>query len=266
MRVCVGIRNRDGYPYRETLSGIAANGDDVVYGNVAKADALVTWNLYGTNKMLADKHEGLHVVMENGYFRNGKNYLIERGGFNGRGSVPDYVEDGGRRMREVFGVEIQPWKKSGNYILVCGQRGGTYNELAMPKDWPDEALMRLMLSTERPILYRPHPGRQCLPQYTYPNCTVADFEAPLAEYLKGAFAVVVWTSNSAVEALLEGVPVIYCGPSLSVAELCGTNLGDVDCPFYPDNREEVFARLAWHQHTADELKSGKAWARVRQWR
>lgn len=266
MRVCIGVRNRPEYPYRELLSGIAANGDEVTHGSLLNDDAFVSWNLYGTNANKARTHNGLLVVMENGYFRNGKTFLMERDGFNGRGVVPDAANDDGKRMRDVFGVNVKPWNKTGTHILVCAQRGGTYSDLAMPRDWPDEVLMRLCLSTDRPILYRPHPGKQCEPNYLYPNTTIVDHTIPITEHLKDAFAVVVWTSNSAVDALLAGVPVTYCGPSLSVAELCSTDLSQIEQPFYPDSREQVFSRLAWHQHTIDEIKSGKAWARVRQWK
>ena len=186
-------------------------------------------------------------------------YLMNRDGFNGL--EPSAVMNHDPVRFENLDLNIQPWKKDGKHILVCGQRGGNYSPLSMPNNWPTDVLRTLRTLTDRPILSRAHPARERAPTKSPESCFRVSSEEPLKAHLKNAFAVVVWTSNAATEALLYGIPVFYCGPTLATKKLALAGLKYINAPFYT-NREQVFWDLAWHQWDIEEIRSGKAWRHV----
>lgn len=259
------VRRRPEYPWEAVERGIRNAGYVQGKGGVsfAKNNALITWNCYGGNKRAAQQMRqagGVHCVMENGYLRRSDGYyIVSRDGHNGLAS--HLVRNTGPERFEKLNLRIEPWRRSGSVVLVCGQRGGSYNELAMSNEWPQDVLCRLRKFTDREIWYRPHPGRTRLPAVLPENCKVVSNEEPLREQLKHAHALVVWTSNAAHEALLMGVPVIYEGPSLAAAELSVPGVENVEAPVYADRRQ-YFWDLAWQQWNAEEINKGIAFKHV----
>ena len=113
----------------------------------------------------------------------------------------------------------------------------------MDSRWADDVAARLKKVTKLPVRIRPHPGN----------------DAPkraLAEDLKGAAMVVVWTSSCGVHALVEGIPVVCEAPywigkgaAGAFSELAG------GLP-YRDKRATLHA-LAWAQWTCAEISTGE---------
>ncbi len=261
------IRHRTPYPWESVEAGIRVSGDLVADGYCdqrgSPSSVAVTWHPYRTSLRVAEAVKsggGRHVVFENGYVRtNSKGeryYLAELDGFNGRGRHP--VPEIGPARWETFHVKHSPWKRGGKHVLVCGQMGGSYSEYAMPNFWPDRVLAELRRHTDRPIVYRPHPVRRRLPDMAHQGVVISDPSRPLSEDLEGAHACVVWTSNSATEALIAGIPVFYEGPTLKLGSLARRGVSRIEAPAYPD-REPALWELAWSQWTKDEIKTGMPW-------
>jgi len=217
-------------------------------------DVLVSWNSYGNNQRLGEL-VGRHIVCEEAYLREigGERYLaLGLGGHNGNsrhtiGSVERW---------NAWRIPVNPWRESGSHTLVCGQRGFGYNAMAMPDDWPDRVLPEIRRHSDRPVWFRPHPKRRRrMPSAAYDR--VVDFTEPLAAHLRECWAVVVFTSNAATEALLAGIPTFYCGPNIVTRGAAEAGLTNLDHPSYPD-RLPAFARLAWSQFSVEEIESG--WA------
>ncbi len=221
---------------------------------VSPSDVLVSWNAYGNNEAVGSA-VGRHVVAEEAYIREigGERYFAL--GLNGHNGCGVHPIDGSERW-EHWKIPIAPWRKTGAHILVCGQRGFGYNAMAMPDDWPDRVLTEIRARTDRPVWFRPHPKRRRrLPSAGYDR--ILDFREPLARHLKDCWAVVVWTSNVATEALLAGVPVFFCGPNIVTHCAAEQGLEGLERPAYPD-RLLAFTRLAWSQYSLSEIESG--WA------
>ena len=63
------------------------------------------------------------------------------------------------RMRDILGLNIKPWKKHGDYILVTCQRDGGWSMNGQSViEWLHLLLQRLKAHTDRPIMVRFHPG------------------------------------------------------------------------------------------------------------
>jgi len=186
-------------------------------------------------------------------------WLGETGiGINGSGTFPD----GDLERWRSFGIELKPWREAGEFVLVCGNKGSTYNKgsiyLTHCDDWPDMTCAQLLQKTRRPIRYKPHPKTRgqgpLAPRVKIEQ--VCDHKAPLVDCLAGAHAAVVYASSSATTALINGVPVFYMAPTIITKELCRHGLDRINEPFMPDNREEVFSRLSGSIWRREEIESG----------
>jgi len=220
----------------------------------AAGDVLVSWNSYGNNERLG-KLVGRHIVCEEAYVREigGERYFaLGLGGHNGNGR--HHIGDAERW--NDWKISVNPWRRCGTHILVCGQRGFGYNAMAMPDDWPDRVLPEIRRRTDRPVWFRPHPKRRRrMPSVAYDR--VVDFTEPLAAHLKVCWAAVVFTSNAATEALLAGIPAFYCGPNIVTRGAAEAGLEKLESPSFPD-RMPAFTRLAWSQFSMSEIGCG--WA------
>lgn len=244
-------------------AGLAAVGykvvrQDVSVPRIGPDDVCVTWNAYGTSGAIADKAKaqgGRAIVCEEAYLREigGEKYFaVAINGHNGSGTW----KHGGPERWASWDTTISPWRKTGEHVLVCGQRGFGYNAMAMPNDWPDRVLARLRETTDRPIWFRAHPKRRAvMPSAEYDR--VLDWSEPLEAHLANCWAVVVWGSGCATHALLGGVPAFFEAPHIVTEGAAERGLGNINNPLYPD-RLPVMERMAWAQWSMSELRSGAA--------
>lgn len=218
--------------------------------NPGPDDLLVSWNLFGPTEKLAEsyrRHGAKVIVTENGYMtppgRPGM-YALSLDGHCGAGRFPSV--EGSTRWADL-GIPCKPWRSGGKYILVCGQRSIGSREMASPPCWHQKVAERLQRVTKLPIRVRPHPGR-------------VGAGRPLDEDLKGAHAVVVWSSACGVKALTEGIPVHYAAPHWICSE-AATSLSrteDIETQCIDDEaRMRALSRMADGQWTYEEIATGE---------
>lgn len=266
----VMFRKHPAYPTQEVVQGIVHNGDKAVSyrdHNLNKSSVAVTWNSYGTARRIAERVKqvgGQHIMFENGYLKRSENfYAIGMDGINGNES--NFINNVSEARWKKLNLEIKPWNKNGKYILVCAQRGGGYNTMAMPNQWPELVIDELITMTDIPIKYRPHPERQIQLDDFYKRkwgVETLDHREKIENQIKEACAIVVYTSNAANEALLQGVPVFYCGPAISCSHIALHGIDKINTPFYSQEREKYFHYLAHRQWHIEEIKNGEAWRKL----
>lgn len=168
---------------------------------------------------------------------------------------------------DKLGVRVKPWKKSGDYILVCPPTDAVMN-FYKNWDWLTKTLNQLRRYTKRKIIVRTKPNETKL---TYRNgiaYPVSKAERqklkaeaqpipPLVDQLKNAWAVVTFTSSAGIEAAINGVPV-FCDRSCASAQVGLTNLSKIEQPIYPD-RTQWLNTLAYSQFYIDEIRDGSIW-------
>lgn len=215
-------------------------------------DAFITWNLTGVER-LADRfrHAGAAVVVtENAYVSppgTASMYALSRDGHCGAGRFP--APSDSSRL-EALGVNLQPWRSDGKHILVAMQRGIGSREMASPHDWHNKVAAKIQTMTKRPVKIRQHPGNK------------AHSRGPaLADDLRNAWAVVVWSSTVGVHALAAGVPVFYAAPHWICA---GAALPFSRFSMYAESpmcddsaRLAAFVRMAWGQWHYSEIATGE---------
>lgn len=245
---CV-IREQPHYRHDAFHAGLKAAGFHIEANlpstRPARGDLLVIWNRYSCNEDTADRWEkdgGTVIVAENGYCgRDGngiQHYALAVHGHNGSGTW----HYGGPERWAALGIELKPWRESGEHILVCPNRHFGMRGLAMPVDWERLTVAALRRITKRPIRVRPHP------QNSAPVRTLADDMA-------GAWAMVIWASSTGVHSLIAGIPVIATSRWWILKAAAGERLEDIESPPMFD-RVPAFEKLAWAQFTIGEISEG----------
>lgn len=228
----------------------------------AGCDLLVTW---GVRRELAIAEQrragGAICVLERGYVGDRFHWTsVSFGGrLNGRATFRGPFDDRSRWDR-LFAAEMRPWsrRRSTRAALVIGQVptdaaviGSGFSE------WLGESA-RLLVEAGWLVRYRPHPGApRWKPNGLPREAVVVSPDQPLDEALAAADLCVTWNSNSGVVAALRGVPVV-AGDEGSMAWAVATH--DVGEAVIRPDRTAWASRLAWCQWSADEMRSGEAWA------
>jgi hypothetical protein len=147
----------------------------------------------------------------------------------------------GKRF-EALGVDIKPMQSNSKGHWVVIEQSLSFMQFVDAPDW----FHRTLLWTEgtgRPVRVRKWDRDK------------ARAQATLQEDLRGAWGLVTHSSAAAVTALLEGIPAtVWYGHALAHVRGHADNSRD--------RRRAAFNVLADHQFTLDEMKEGKAWAKV----
>ena len=200
------------------------------------------------------------IVLETGYINRGDgenhHYAAGFNGLNGRADFRNREMPDDRAKK--LGVELKHWR-SGNHILLCGQVPWDASvENSDHKTWLIAAAERIKSYSPRPIRYRPHPlAKQAIPFIPGTELSVQSLRDDLAN----AHCVVTYNSNTAVDALLEGVPVFAHDKGSMCWEVANKSLICVDVPNRPD-RQQWLNDLAYTQWTPEEMRSGEAWSHL----
>lgn len=237
------------------MAGLQAAGYEVMKSGwpktVEPGDVAVTWNRYFDTHIAAERFEavgGTVIVAENGYVRGrhdgGDYYALALHAHNGRGKTPT----GGAERWRTLGIDLKPWRTTGDHILVAPNRSFGQPGSIMPPDWADDAAARLKSVTKREIRIRQHPANKVPP-------------VPLEDDLRNCWAVVIWSSSVGVRALIEGIPVICEAPywvckAAALENMDQLNRGGVV------HRRAAFERLAWSQWSVDEIATGQPFERL----
>jgi hypothetical protein len=143
-----------------------------------------------------------------------------------------------------LGLEPAPWQTSGDNILVCPSSTAMRSFYGAEADrWLAETLEALHRHTKRPIVVRTKPATR----------DPAELQAALAK----AWAVVTFSSNIAVDAVMAGVPV-FTTPYSAAFPVASSDLSQIEDPLRPE-RLPWCHHLAYCQFTFAELGNGVAW-------
>lgn len=189
--------------------------------------------LRGTEKIFKASNE--YWEIDRGYFHPGHfegYYRISRNGT--RAKYNDAIARALPNDRlEALNLKIKPWQDNPKgYVLVCPPTELVREFFDVPEDWV--GMVKQRFPNHRLVLR----GKDAS-------------QIHLRDALKGAYCVVTYNSNVAIEALMEGVPVVADSPDI-IAWLDATEKA---CP----DRELLFRFLSYCQFTLAEIQTGKPW-------
>jgi hypothetical protein len=175
---------------------------------------------------------------DHGYFGRHKYFRITRDALQHDGTgdaTPDRFA--------VFRRPVQPWRKTGRYVLICPNSAVYFRWHGYDVDqWLIDVRQQIAAATDREIRIRWK--------------TNGD---PIGNDLADAWAVVVFSSAAALDALIAGVPCFTLAPFAASARMGLSDLSRIESPAYPDGREPFLWNLAANQWTIPEIVSGVAW-------
>ena len=254
-----------GHVHSETISKAFAQGSGALVVGRERPLSRLPGFVYGTlrgGKELMDRfreHNIPFLFADNGYFGRGHYdgyYKVTWNAYQCSGRGRDHVVRW-RAQAKALGLEIKPWRRDGDHVLICPPIPEYGAVLGMDVSrWLSDMMLTLSRVTDRPLRVRYKPGD--------PRRLPAS--ASLADDLDRAHALVTHDSNVVVEAIMAGVPA-FVSPDAAMkspaAALGNTDLASIEDPELCDHREEWFGDLAENQWTLDEMRDGTCWRTLR---
>jgi hypothetical protein len=210
------------------------------------------------------------VVLEVGGIKRNTTWKMGINGINRDADFANQTFDTERWKK--FGIEFQPWKQTGNVIVILGQHNNSEQWRGLPnmKKWITQQIRDIRKYTDRPILIRPHPRNPVeISTAEFKNIRLSHPKRDWATYddtdfkkiLKSTWAVVNHSSNPAIESVINGIPVFVSESSLCY-DVGNHGYTDINRPAMP-NREQWANKLAYTEWWTDEIREGKPWERIR---
>ena len=261
------------------IKSLRASGEQIWENKQAPdADVAVIWSVLWQGRMrkykdIWDRYRKANkpvIVIEVGGIKRNETWKI---GINGVNREADFANQnvGGERWKK-FNTTLQPWKQSGNDIIICGQHTNSHqwrNNPPMSK-WFVDKITEIRKYTDRPIVIRPHPRNHVEIDTTkYKDVKIIGpkrdrntyDDTDLADRLKSAWALVSYSSNPAITAAMHGIPVYVSEASLSY-DIGNTSFENINNPNMPD-REKWANQLAYTEWWTEEIEQGLPWKRIK---
>jgi len=260
------------------IESLEKAGEEIQINEDKNSDIVVIWSVLWQGRMIGYKRiwdecqlkNKPVVVLEVGGIKRNETFKV---GINGVNREADFanqpVDD--KRWKKL-NIELKPWQSTGNTIIICGQHHRSHQWRNNPSMnlWFEQQINEIRKYTNRPILVRPHPRNPIgldikkwknvsykPPQRDYNTIDDTDFK----ETLKHAWAVINYSSNPAIIAVFNGIPVFVSEQSLCY-DVGNINISKINNPVMP-NRNEWANKLAYTEWTTNEIKQGLPWGRIK---
>ncbi len=233
-------------------------------GAPEKCDLAVMWAF----KKKAERDSGRRsLIIERGYVGD-RFGMWTSCGFDGLNGRADFRNANSPKWRwdalceiegkhHLGGKLMQPWRTrghEGDYVLIMGQVEGDASIANVRiNDWYRTVALRLRHAGLR-AAFRAHPLSSNIP--VIPGLNAMSRDVKLDEAIRNAKWVVTYNSNSGVDAMLAGVPVVAVDEGSMVYGLAGKN------PFIPPpmlDRTQWARDIAFAQWTLEEIRTGQMW-------
>ena len=172
------------------------------------------------------------------------------------------------KVSSKLGIQMKPWRTSGNHILVCLQRNGGWSMRGYNSvQWANDTIATLRQLTDRPIIVRGHPGDKKTRYFPQHKDVFLSSNPSILQDLQGAWATVLYNSSPSVVSAIEGVPVFLTDPQPEYSqshEVSNTKIKRINDPKLFD-REDWVQKLAMCHWNFEELASGEAWRHFRRY-
>ena len=201
------------------------------------------------------------IFGDNGYFRPGKSetsyFRLTKNALqhSGTGELP-FPKHLARARWQRHGIQIAPWRSNGAHIIICPPGrlfGATFGFDS--EEWLRTTLKTLGRHTKRELRVRNKMS------WNDVKPVLTQSQRPLADDLHGAWALVTYCSNSAVEAICAGIPV-FCTNPCAASAMGLSDLTQIEHPRTDGDRKHWAALLSCNQWLLSEMRSGLAWKMI----
>ncbi len=264
--------------FRAFIKSLQEAGDDIVLNKESDSQVAVIWSVLWLGRMrnyrnIWQRYRKANkpvVVIEVGGLRRNKSFKIAINGVNRKADFANQVVD--EKRWPLFQHTLQPWEPKGDTIIVLGQHHASEQWAGMPdmRTWFKMQVDEIRKYTNRPIQIRPHPRNPVgfdLKKYKDVSLKVPILDPNTVDdtdfknVLKQSWAVVNHSSNPAMEAVINGIPVFVSESSLCY-EVGNKSLSSINNPIMPD-RQAWANKLSYTEWFEEEISQGQPWARIK---
>ncbi len=229
-------------------------------------DSLIVFDNPTIGRKLTD------INKSNPYLRIGLNSFMQDDGiFNNENCKPDRWE----KIKSTLGLEVKPWRRSGSHILIILQKLYDASLRGVEKErplkhlkWLENVVQEIKSNSDREIIIRPHPLSLNDPREmswlmdskipVQPRCGKS-----IVDDLKNCWACVTFTSGSAIDAIIEGIPTVTYDSGSMAYPICDKDCKDIENISMPD-RDQWLHNLAYTQWHMNEMDSGAPWLHLKE--
>lgn len=227
-----------------------------------KCDLAVFWGMHHSKQIqqMQKQNKKDYLLMERGYVGD-RFYWTSLGynGLNGHGEFHNQHSPNDR-WNKYFPDIMKPWH-DGEYVLITGQVPGDASVKHLNVNYQTIA-NNVRKHTNLPILFRKHPHRLTKNMPTPKGCITSPAKT-VEEALAGAKVCVTANSNSGVDAIIAGTPVINLFKGSMFWNISEHDYSKINNPPHPD-REQWRNNIAYAQWSPEEIKDGTAWEHLKQ--
>ena len=264
--------------FRAFIKSLQDAGDDIVLNKESDSQVAVIWSVLWLGRMrnyrnIWQRYRKANkpvVVIEVGGLRRNKSFKIAINGVNRKADFANQVVD--EKRWPLFQHTLKPWEPKGDTIILLGQHHASEQWAGMPdmRTWFKMQVDEIRKYTNRPIQIRPHPRNPVgfdLKKYKDVSLKVPIFDPNTVDdtdfknILKQAWAVVNHSSNPAMEAVINGIPVFVSESSLCY-EVGNKSLSNINNPIMPD-RQAWANKLSYTEWFEEEISQGQPWSRIK---
>lgn len=240
--------------HQEALAeGLRAHGIEPLLTNVCRSSTkyVACWGWRLGKALREQGHEVL--VMERGYIFD--RFSWSSLAWNGLNGFGDFGRQPSNSTRFTDNSDIKPWNAGeGKYVLILGQVPGDASLRGIDlMPWYAQKAKEAFDVYGLPVVFRPHPNA-VRKGYNQRPFGTQQRDCDLATALKDAKVAITFNSNSAVDALLAGCPVLTFDKGSMAYAVTEHEIGKI--AYHP--REEWAYNLAWKQWQLNEIASGAA--------
>jgi hypothetical protein len=170
-------------------------------------------------------------------------------------------------LRELLGIEVKDWRRSGDVVLFCGQadRGWQYNNPEPFQAWFKKEVVKIRRHTDREIVFRPHPAaanhdHDWLRRH---RVSVSDdrLGRNLYRVLANEWAMATFSSGAAVDSVVSGIPTFCASDECIARDVCNQDYALLESPTLFDRTQWLYdsAYTSWF---IDEIREGAPLKRI----
>jgi len=264
--------------FAKFLKSMQATGDDMCVNKETDGDVAVIWSVLWQGRMrnykqIWERYRQANkpgIVLEVGGLRRNESFKIAINGVNRKADFADQDVDDTRWP--LFKHTFKPWKQTGDNIIILGQHHASEQWNGMPSMnvWFEQQINEIRKHTTRPIQIRSHPRNPI--NFNFAKYKDVGLAPPVMDSntiddtnfkdtLKDAWAVINHSSNPAMEAVINGIPVFVSADSLCY-DVGNHSLTHINNPKMPD-RQEWANKLSYTEWFENEIEVGLPWRRIR---
>ena len=196
-------------------------------------------------------------TLRHGWWRMGCGGMTRAAEFLNNSSPADRWQ----RQSTVLKIYPCPYRKDGSHILVLGQKSGDASLFGLDmRQWLASTIADIRKHSERPVVLRLHPREKQMDASDFPNVTISTNKSVLDD-LRGAWAAVTYSSGSAIDALLAGIPVFTLSEHSLAYTMGNHDLNALETPRMP-GRQQWLNDLSYAQWSNAELSDGTYWRQI----